>query len=299
MSQLELAVRRDPDDWRALAQRLCVRLDGGAGGDGSGGGLGLGAGRHRPGRRAGRPSDHRVPLGDRPRTFTSARLCRKPSFATQAGSATPASRTPTAPSRWTYNVTPRRRSAWTTRTTSTTHDLASGVRDDRPGLNSLPARPCGRTTCSSSGSSTASAGTSPTCSTTVQDLSARGVACGCSPANGAQIDTMIAAGRLVLGIFAVLAEFERELIRERTVAGFEAARARGREKPGSSRCRKPQVRLAQSAMAHRDTSVSELCRELGIRPVTLYRYVGLQGPVSKMSPLVDLVPLPSNRVHRG
>ena len=40
---------------------------------------------------------------------------------------------------------------------------------------------------------------------------------------------------------------------------------------------KAQVRLAQSAMAHRDTSVSELCRELGIRPVTLYRYVGPQG----------------------
>ena len=37
------------------------------------------------------------------------------------------------------------------------------------------------------------------------------------------------------------------------------------------------MRLAQAAMAHRDTSVSELCRELGIRPVTLYRYVGPQG----------------------
>ena len=40
---------------------------------------------------------------------------------------------------------------------------------------------------------------------------------------------------------------------------------------------KAQMRLAQAAMAHRDTSVSELCRELGIRPVTLYRYVGPQG----------------------
>ena len=40
---------------------------------------------------------------------------------------------------------------------------------------------------------------------------------------------------------------------------------------------KAQVRLAQAAMAHRDTSVSALCRELGIRPVTLYRYVGPQG----------------------
>ena len=40
---------------------------------------------------------------------------------------------------------------------------------------------------------------------------------------------------------------------------------------------KAQVRLAQSAMAHRDTSVSERCRQLGIRPMTLYRYVGPQG----------------------
>ena len=40
---------------------------------------------------------------------------------------------------------------------------------------------------------------------------------------------------------------------------------------------KAQVRLAQAAMAHRVTSVSALCRELGIRPVTLYRYVGPQG----------------------
>ena len=40
---------------------------------------------------------------------------------------------------------------------------------------------------------------------------------------------------------------------------------------------KAQVRLAQAAMAHRDISVSALCRELGITPVTLYRYVGPQG----------------------
>ena len=40
---------------------------------------------------------------------------------------------------------------------------------------------------------------------------------------------------------------------------------------------KAQVRLAQAAMAHRDTSVSALCRDLGIKPVTLYRYIGPQG----------------------
>ena len=46
---------------------------------------------------------------------------------------------------------------------------------------------------------------------------------------------------------------------------------------GRSRCRKPRCGWPRSSMAHRDTSVSALCRELGINPVTLYRYVGPQG----------------------
>ena len=53
--------------------------------------------------------------------------------------------------------------------------------------------------------------------------------------------------------------------------------ARGRHGGGTFALSKTQVRLAQVAMAHRDTSVSALCRELGINPVTLYRYVGPQG----------------------
>ena len=98
---------------------------------------------------------------------------------------------------------------------------------------------------------------------TVQDLAARGVGLRVLAGQGAQVDTTTAGGRLVFGIFATLAEFERELIRERTVAGLEAARARGRKGGRKFALTKAQVRLAQSAMAHRDTSVSELCRELG------------------------------------
>ena len=64
---------------------------------------------------------------------------------------------------------------------------------------------------------------------TVQDLSARGVGLRVLAGQGAQVDTTTAGGRLVFGIFAALADFERELIRERTVAGLEAARARGRK----------------------------------------------------------------------
>ena len=84
-------------------------------------------------------------------------------------------------------------------------------------------------------------------------------------------------GASCFGIFAALAEFERELIRERTLAGLTAARARGRHGGGTFALSKTQVRLAQVAMANRDTSVSALCRELGINPVTLYRYVWPQG----------------------
>ena len=61
------------------------------------------------------------------------------------------------------------------------------------------------------------------------------------------------------------------------MAGLEAARARGHKGGRKFALSKAQVRLAQAAMAHRDTSASALCRELGIRPVTLYRYVGPQG----------------------
>ena len=157
------------------------------------------------------------------------------------------------------------------------HDLASGVRDDRPGLDS-----CLRALRKDDvlvvwkldrlGRNLAHL------VNTVQDLSSRGVVgLRVLAGQGAQVDTTTAAGRLVFGIFAALAEFERELIRERTVAGLEAARARGRKGGRKFALSKAQVRLAQSAMAHRDSSVSELCRELGIRPVTLYRYVGPQG----------------------
>jgi DNA invertase Pin-like site-specific DNA recombinase len=82
---------------------------------------------------------------------------------------------------------------------------------------------------------------------------------------------------LIFGIFAALAEFERELIRERTVAGLKAARARGRKGGRKFALTKAQVRLAQAAMSSRDTSVSQLAKELGVKPVTIYRYVGPNG----------------------
>lgn len=112
---------------------------------------------------------------------------------------------------------------------------------------------------------------------TVDGLAARGVGLRILSGHGAQLDTTSASGRLVFNIFATLAEFERELTRERTVAGLVAARARGRRGGRRFALTKAQVRLAQAAMASRDTSVGELAAELGIKPVTLYRYVGPDG----------------------
>ncbi len=112
---------------------------------------------------------------------------------------------------------------------------------------------------------------------TVTTLSDRGIGLRVLTGQGAQIDTTTAAGRLSFGIFAALAEFESELIRERTMAGLQAARARGRTGGRKFALTKAQVRMAQAAMANRDTSVAELSKELGISPVTLYRYVDPKG----------------------
>ncbi|MGX9351428.1 recombinase family protein [Shimia sp. W99] len=111
----------------------------------------------------------------------------------------------------------------------------------------------------------------------LQELTDREIGLRVLTGQGAQIDTTTAAGRLVFGIFAALAEFERELIRERTVAGLRAARARGRKGGRKFALTKAQVRLAQAAMSSRDTSVSQLAAELGVKPVTIYRYVGPNG----------------------
>ena len=112
---------------------------------------------------------------------------------------------------------------------------------------------------------------------TVAGLTERGVGLKVLTGLGAQIDTTTAHGRLSFGIFASLAEFESELIKERTMAGLAAARARGRKGGRKFALTKAQVRMAQAAMANRDTSVAELCRELKIKPVTLYRYVDPEG----------------------
>lgn len=95
---------------------------------------------------------------------------------------------------------------------------------------------------------------------TVKELSDRKIGLRVLTGKGAQIDTTTASGRMVFGIFATFTEFERDLIRERTMAGLASARARGRKGGRKFALTKAQVRLAQAAMAQRDTSVSDLAR---------------------------------------
>ena len=111
----------------------------------------------------------------------------------------------------------------------------------------------------------------------VHELTSRGVGLRILTGQGASIDTTTAAGKLVFGIFAALAEFERELIVERTKAGLLAARARGRQGGRPYKMTPAKLRLARAAMADPETKVADLCRELGVTRQTLYRHVGPAG----------------------
>src|SRR5690349_735355 len=112
---------------------------------------------------------------------------------------------------------------------------------------------------------------------TVHELTARAVGFRVLTGQGANIDTTTANGKLVFGIFAALAEFERELIVERTRAGMAAARARGRNGGRPYKMTSAKLRLAMAAMGQPETKVGALCQELGITRQTLYRHVDPKG----------------------
>ncbi|GAA0354051.1 recombinase family protein [Micropruina glycogenica] len=111
----------------------------------------------------------------------------------------------------------------------------------------------------------------------VHDLTERGIGLKVLTGQGAAIDTTTASGKLVFGIFAALAEYERELISERTTAGLAAARARGRKGGRPFKMTPAKVRLAAASMGQPGTNVSDLCKELGITRQTLYRHVSPTG----------------------
>lgn len=155
-------------------------------------------------------------------------------------------------------------------------DHASGKRDDRPGLGSLlkAARQSdhilvykldrlGRDL--------------RHLVNTVHDLEKRGIAFKVLSGQGAEIDTTTPAGKMVFGIFASLASYERELIRERTISGLASARARGQKGGRPFTMTPAKVRLAQASMGKPETKVGDLCKELGITRQTLYRFVAPDG----------------------
>jgi DNA invertase Pin-like site-specific DNA recombinase len=113
---------------------------------------------------------------------------------------------------------------------------------------------------------------------TVEDLNAHGIAFKCL--TGLAVDTSTPTGRFMLTVFAGLAQMERDIIRERTVAGLAAARARGRKGGRKSVFTKSKLRQVQAALRNRDTSVTELCDELGVSKSTLYRNLTPDGELT-------------------
>lgn len=157
-------------------------------------------------------------------------------------------------------------------------DLASGRRDDRPGLTAcLKALQPGNTLVlwklDRLGRDLKHL------VNTVDWLRERGIGLKVLAGAGAQIDTTTANGRLFFGIFASLAEFERELIAERTRAGLAAARARGRCGGRPRKMTRATLMMAMAAMADPQASATETARRLGITKTTLYAYVNGDGSV--------------------
>tara|TARA_B100000614_G_scaffold125533_1_gene112203 strand:+ start:130 stop:747 length:618 start_codon:yes stop_codon:yes gene_type:complete len=159
-------------------------------------------------------------------------------------------------------------------------DLASGRKDDRPGLRAcLKALQPGNTLIvwklDRLGRDLKHL------INTVDSLNKKEVGFKVLSGAGAQIDTTTANGRLIFGIFAALAEFEAELIRERTKAGLAAARARGRLGGRPRKMTIETLKMAMAAMADPNTKASEVANRLGITTTTLYVYINGDGSVKE------------------
>lgn len=87
------------------------------------------------------------------------------------------------------------------------------------------------------------------------------------------IDTTTSGGKLIFHIFGALAEFERDIIRERTKAGLQAARARGRLGGRPKALTDKKQSMAQAIYNDKSNSIAEICKTLNISRATLYRYI--------------------------
>ena len=88
-----------------------------------------------------------------------------------------------------------------------------------------------------------------------------------------QIDTTTSGGKLIFHVFAALAEFERDLIRERTSAGLAAARSRGRNGGRPAKLTERQIAMARRLLSDPVTRIDDVCRTLRVSRSTLYRHL--------------------------
>jgi DNA invertase Pin-like site-specific DNA recombinase len=87
------------------------------------------------------------------------------------------------------------------------------------------------------------------------------------------IDTTTSGGKLIFHIFGALAEFERDIIKERTQAGLQAARARGRLGGRPKALNQKKLSIAQALYNDKSNSIADICKTLNISRATLYRYI--------------------------
>lgn len=86
------------------------------------------------------------------------------------------------------------------------------------------------------------------------------------------VDTMTSGDKLVFHVFGALAEFEREMIRERTKAGIKAARARGISNGRPRKLTRAQIQMARTLMKSSTNKITDICKTMKISRSTLYRY---------------------------
>jgi DNA invertase Pin-like site-specific DNA recombinase len=96
-----------------------------------------------------------------------------------------------------------------------------------------------------------------------------------------QIDTTTSGGKLIFHIFGALAEFERDIIRERTQAGLAAARARGRAGGRRKTLKPKQIAMVKKLYADKTTPIQDICKSFHISRMTLWRYVKAQASGAK------------------